>query len=684
MAEERVICICNTQFYLDKSNKFIDKNLLPLAPCNTPIPEFKKDDESYIDFEWLQFRDFDTKKQILFDKSEYKLTEWKDFLCLKIDDEISNHIKNHSKDSDNIYICCEGDMSIYKVVIFFSKIVDGDDEVIRETKKHRSNHYKNPIFKEMNFENLGIPPNECIVIPEGHDDSGNIEDYFHCGLINFDPELADKLHKRYLIGTLKGEGTLRDSTALHLFDLMNRVPSDNVAKYFKAMDKFSQYLSINLENKKSIVQLEKNHKENNAFWKNKLISFIDGGMSTIKGMPLENPQLVRVGDYNVKPGATLDGENPAPDREIFSEKTYIVHDIFNDESIIKDDEYENFLTDTQKRNEAARYIFEAHYAWMRSKGYRWNSSSTSWEFIEVPEVIFFHGPLQNKFELYTTNAPHHIPGISKDWLKENHISEEDIKESFGSSFNEEMNWNAPLVIYTFLMREFKKSKIPILGCVERSNSATMAKMYFHKYFPDNEDRKKLDHNMRKYKLVDDKLWGYVLDEGQFINPIEMSYKTKYGELTSDKNNKYRLADPIYGPIIDKMPKVYGTMLNCAFKKLPFRIEINRLDFKYSIENLINLVYHTSLLLPKYLFPVGLDVIDKHVKVPASLSGQVDKGYLVKAYSIALKADNDNAKKTGKNSRKNMHHAMSVLSANKGRNFFSRPSEQKLTNRKRDK
>ena len=69
----------------------------------------------------------------------------------------------------------------------------------------------------------------------------------------------------------------------------------------------------------------------------------------------------------------------------------------------------------------------------------------------------------------------------------------------------------------------------------------MSLVYINNNYSDRDDRKKLEHQIHRYKLVDDKLWGYVLDEGQYIEPLQYSYKNKYGETLNFKQNKMKIS-----------------------------------------------------------------------------------------------------------------------------------------------
>ena len=50
-----------------------------------------------------------------------------------------------------------------------------------------------------------------------------------------------------------------------------------------------------------------------------------------------------------------------------------------------------------------------------------------------------------------------------------------------------------------------------------------------------------------------------------------------------------------------------------------RVEFNREFSTKKIHEVMKLVYHTSLLLPRYAFPVGIDIVDKYAKIPDWMS-----------------------------------------------------------------
>ena len=99
---------------------------------------------------------------------------------------------------------------------------------------------------------------------------------------------------------------------------------------------------------------------------------------------------------------------------------------------------------------------------------------------------------------------------------------------------------------------------------------------------------------------------------------------------------------------------------------------------------MELVYNTSITCGEYLFPVGLDIVDKHVKIPNSVNKLATRQYALKAYGEALKHDINESKSSGEFTGRYLHHSMKVLAGHNGRDFFYRPNESRLTNKKRSK
>jgi hypothetical protein len=61
------------------------------------------------------------------------------------------------------------------------------------------------------------------------------------------------------------------------------------------------------------------------------------------------------------------------------------------------------------------------------------------------------------------------------------------------------------------------------------------------------------------------------------------------------------------------------MIKTSHHAFPFRVEFGSSVADAEIERTMRLIYHTSLLLPQYAFPVGIDIADKFAKIPDWLS-----------------------------------------------------------------
>lgn len=77
--------------------------------------------------------------------------------------------------------------------------------------------------------------------------------------------------------------------------------------------------------------------------------------------------------------------------------------------------------------------------------------------------------------------------------------------------------------------------------------------------------------------------------------------------------------------------------------------------------LLSLVLHTSRLLPRYGFPVGLDVADRYAKVPDWMGRQIATGHKVNLLRKAFATDNEKVR----------DFSIRMLSAS-GRDWLYRP------------
>src|SRR6185437_2089907 len=106
----------------------------------------------------------------------------------------------------------------------------------------------------------------------------------------------------------------------------------------------------------------------------------------------------------------------------------------------------------------------------------------------------------------------------------------------------------------------------------------------------------------RYEILDDFLFGCVLEEGEYLEPILLV-----------KNHEHRPVDKCR-PVVRQYPAPHATVIKTSAATFPYRVEMNPAAHSAS-DRLLRLLYHTSRLLPRYAFPVGLDIVDKYAKVP---------------------------------------------------------------------
>ena len=116
-----------------------------------------------------------------------------------------------------------------------------------------------------------------------------------------------------------------------------------------------------------------------------------------------------------------------------------------------------------------------------------------------------------------------MPNISVNWLENNFINEEKVRKDI--SFSKAIPWNTPLVIYCFLMKRISNSKIPVIGCVERSSARRLATTVANELsvqgLPHSKEIKsRLEKNIGMYNMKDDHLFGTILEECTFLKPLE--------------------------------------------------------------------------------------------------------------------------------------------------------------------
>lgn len=360
-----------------------------------------------------------------------------------------------------------------------------------------------------------------------------------------------------------------------------------------------------------------------AFWgelRGKAVAFLDGGVANID-LPSAAPIGIRVGSYVVRPG-----EADPERRERFSIDLALVDDLYGSDAFLYDDAFE----DVAKLRDAARIISEASAAWHLAGA------------DEAPNFILLHGPLVNPAAPYGLED---FPPFGLEACR---------------TFLNDAGWEGEpddrqfVPVYLAILKKLSTSGKAVAGVVERSiGKEPVVTRHLLEKLQEQEKVKKADvrrivDEMRLYALNDATLFDVVLDSGEFVGPISVNRQgpeSKWPDFWKAEIRSYPNASTIY--------------LKPADLALPFRIELfeGGPDFR----PLLDLILHTSRLLPSYAFPVGLDIVDKFAKVPEWMSRGVRGQHKIVLLHKALESGDPNV----------LASAKRMLAA-RGRDWFFRP------------
>lgn len=599
---KRFFILVNWQAFIKAENfnkLFNQKHLLPLGfnishidpSCNLAIK-------------------FRTNEEITFDDNS-KIHVRNDQYFIKSEVLINYISKKENNSIERIYFLVEGSNLEAEATIY---IEDRNEKLIEKIRESEPS---------LRIENYDLPPIDTTLV-----DAPLIVRTIFNLLVEIDNDLFSIQTDRFLKSP-----PILSSLFTHIMSLKS---VDNL-HFITQLKKLSDHLRELLVQGNLIRKINKDHHKYWAECYGQKVSFLDGGVSRIVGLPTITPSAVRVGIYSVIPG-----ERDLERREDWRLHPFIISDVFNDKSLLAGYEDE---TDTRRVIEAARYIFEL----LTALNYINNESSKS-------NIMCIHGPLVNRFVTYDEVPPVGIPGLNEQFLQIFDITSKNVVDKLNYiPKNSDGNylWNQPIPIYGYILKRIFEQNIPIVGVVERSHSQifikTILKMLVDKNIVRESYTKKFQKEINKYEITDDFLFGCLLNEGEYIVPQII-----------EKNPKFRAHDK-WQEIIDQYPKPFATLLKVSNSKFPYRVEINRTMDEGGYDNLFGFLYHTSLLLRNYVFPVGLDIVDKYAKIPDWLSSGVSSSLTAFVLSKALQTGDEKV-------------LMSVrqLLAGSPRDFFFRP------------
>ena len=299
----------------------------------------------------LTLRYFQTNGKIFSSTDDCGLTNYKRRLGFRIPAKIRKDFLKKFEEAEHLFMSVEGVSDSLTVVVLF---VDASKNCFTEIAKQND---------ALRLEAFDLPPIESTLVTS--------------------PEVRRALYQwlgenyRKLF-SINAHLFLNSTHILEsLFGHLGSISSEESISYVDKVRKLGDHFRSWMEPR--IYKLQKNHHELWGDYYGERISFLDGGMSKLIGIPSVEPTGIRVGTYTVVPGE----ENPEK-REIWSMESAVIGVVLSDLKIIEDAEYR---TDTKRLQEATRYLLEPLSLLLHSMN-------------TPPAIGLLHGPLQNQFQQY--------------------------------------------------------------------------------------------------------------------------------------------------------------------------------------------------------------------------------------------------------------------------------------------
>ncbi|QYU68677.1 DNA double-strand break repair nuclease NurA [Leptolyngbya sp. 15MV] len=362
-----------------------------------------------------------------------------------------------------------------------------------------------------------------------------------------------------------------------------------------------------------------------SYWpglRGKSYAFVDGGVANID-LPSAAPIGIRVGSYVVRPGDETEA------RERFNIELALVDELFSDDGVLFDDDFQ----DIGKLRDAARMSSEISAALRLARE----------EGADLADAIILHGPLVNPVAPYGLEGfPAFGLGACRKLMGDDAWEGDDIARNFVS-------------VYLDLLKALRDTGISVVGAVERSvgRDPVVLRRLLDRLQREGvlkkDEARTVEDEVIAYGLNDATLLDVVLAEGEYVTPIPVMRQGPESKWPEDWKRWIR-----------EYPDALTTYLKPSGLVMPFRVEAfdNIADF----EAVLDLILHTSRLLPTYGFPVGLDIVDKFAKVPAWMTRGIKGQHQVVLLKKALESGDPAT----------IAFAKRVLAA-KGRDWLFRPT-----------
>lgn len=399
----------------------------------------------------------------------------------------------------------------------------------------------------------------------------------------------------------------------HILSQMLKVSSDLSAEaqyeFMRVLEILADQLRQVLLAAGLITRIEKNHA---ALWKavkDQDLAFVDGGMANLS-MLGSAPIAARVGSYVVTPGKT------GPEREQFIMVKHLIDELYS--PVPETGVFAGLFPDPGALRDAARISVEA--------------AGGVQILVQNPNIqhLFLHGSLVSPVSRYTdlmdggqVVAP--FPNFSANAQKILLPETERGREGKDANF---------VRIYLRQLELLQQSSALVCGVVERESQAAsvyrrlIAVALESPAVPPLLPKAPAEwaawfHAMvEQFRINDALLFRCVLQPGEVTVPVDID------------RNELRRAPSAWISDIQRYPKPWAAYLLPTEWSNPVRTEIFEKD-RGRFPELARLVMHCAWLLPRYAFPVGLDIVDKYAKVPNWMTRPVNTNTAVKALRQAM-------------------------------------------------
>ena len=209
-----------------------------------------------------------------------------------------------------------------------------------------------------------------------------------------------------------------------------------------------------------------------------------------------------------------------------------------------------------------------------------------------------------------------------------------------------------IAVYKGILDRLKDTGVPMAGIIERSSSKSLMNSILgqHESSMRPEEVGDIKTRLKEFGINDALLFSFLLEAGEYLEfqPIDKNLRAKAPEKWED--------------MIVSYPHPLTTILKATQTSFPFRVETWPKTPKATTEELLRVTYHMARLLPRYAFPVGIDIADKFAKFPAWLSNQLSREMAATLLRKALETGDPETIRQ-----------VQMLLSSRSRDWFFRPS-----------